>query len=145
MIILADQLIIGPALALGLIIGVYEWIVVHRDVDKAFQKQALHGGQSLITAIIFTFCSMNASFVLSVAPALQNLPLVGQPLGLQIAIGLIAAIKIHGANQLKGASGVQGLKAGETWFHSVLIGALIAAAPYAYPLLEPVLPAWIKF
>ena len=106
MIRIAEQLIIGPALALGLAIGIYEWIVIHRDVDKAFQSQALHSTQSIITALIFTFCSMNAAFVLSVAPALSGIPVIGTPIGLQAAVGLIAAIKIHGMNRAKAARGI---------------------------------------
>ncbi|MBS3148940.1 hypothetical protein J4219_08765 [Candidatus Woesearchaeota archaeon] len=136
------ELIIGPALALGLIIGVYELIVVHRDVDKAFAR-SMHGTQAIITSIIFTFVSMNADFVYTAAPVFQSIPL--GPLGLQIAAGLIAAVKIHGANQTKGLSSGSGVKAGETWFHSILVGALIVAAPYVYPIVEPMLPDWVKF
>lgn len=136
------ELIIGPALALGLIIGIYELIVVHRDIDKAFAK-SIHGTQAVVTALIFTFVSMNADFVYNAAPVLQSIPL--GPLGLQIAAGLIAAIKIHAANQTKGLPSGAGVKAGESWFHSILIGALIVAAPYVYPLVEPMLPDWVKF
>ena len=87
---------------------------------------------------------MNAQFVLDLIPALAAIPVLGTTIGLQIAIGLIAAIKIHGVSQaIKTGGGGAGL--GETWFHSILIGALIVAAPYAYPVVEPMLPDWIKF
>ena len=142
---MAQTLIIGPALVLGLAIGIYEWIIIHRDVDKAFQSQALHGTQSVITALLFTLATMNAEFVLNAAPALKGIPIVGTALGLHIALGLIAAIKIHGLNQAKAARGISGIHGGETWFHSILIGALIAAAPYIYPIIEPQVPAYLKF
>ena len=87
---------------------------------------------------------MNTEFVLSVIPALQNIPLLGTVLGAQIALGLIAAIKVHGVSQaLKTGGGGPGI--GETWFHSILIGALIVAAPYVYPVVQPILPAWLNF
>ena len=137
------EFIIGPALALGLIIGAYEYIVLARDVQIKSHKLT-HGIQAVILSIVFVFATMNTDFVLTVIPALQSIPVLGTVLGAQIAIGLIAAIKIHGASQaLKTGGGGPGT--GETWFHSILIGALIVAAPYAYPAIEPALPSWIKF
>ena len=64
---------------------------------------------------------------------------------LQIAIGLIAAIKIHGVSaEIKtNIGGSVGMK--ETWFHSLLIGALIVGSPYALPFVinAGVLPKWL--
>ena len=136
-------LIIGPAIALGLAIGIYEALVIHRDVTIPAHRFG-HTVHALILSIVFVFCTMNAAFVLKMIPQLASIPLLGTALGLQIAIGIIAAIKIHGVSQaLKSGGGGAGL--GETWFHSILIGALIVAAPYAYPLVKPMLPKWILF
>ena len=136
-------LIIGPSLALGLIIGAYEAIVIHRDVTVPTHRFG-HMIHALILAVVFVFCTMNTEFVLKLIPALQAIPLLGTVLGAQIAIGLIAVVKVHGVSQaLKTGGGGPGL--GETWFHSILIGALIVAAPYVYPTVAPLLPAWIKF
>ncbi|HLC32738.1 MAG TPA: hypothetical protein VJJ82_02840 [Candidatus Nanoarchaeia archaeon] len=137
------MIVIGPAIALGLAIGIYEALVIHRDVSVPTHRFG-HTIHALILSIIFVFCTMNAAFVLKMIPALAKIPLIGTVLGLQIAIGLIAAIKIHGVSQaLKSGGGGPGL--GETWFHSILIGALIIAAPYAYPLVKPMLPTWLLF
>jgi len=139
----APAMIIGPSLALGIIIGAYEAIVIHRDVSVPTHRFG-HMIHAFILSIIFVFCSMNAQFVLDLIPAIASIPILGTALGLQIAIGLIAAVKIHGVSQaIKSTGGGAGL--GETWFHSILIGALIVAAPYAYPVVEPLLPDWIKF
>lgn len=139
----AAALIIGPSIALGLIIGAYEAIVIHRDVTVPTHRM-MHMLHALALSVVFVFCAMNAAFVLNLIPALQAIPVLGTAIGLQIAIGLIAAIKIHAVSKaLPSAGGIKG--AGETWFHSLLIGALIVAAPYAYPVIEPVLPDWIKF
>ncbi len=139
----AVAIILGPSLALGLIIGAYEAIVIHRDVTVATHRFG-HTIHAFLLSILFVFCTMNAQFVLDLIPALQAIPLLGTALGLQIAIGLVAAIKIHGVSRAI-KSGMGGAGLGETWFHSVLIGALIIAAPYAYPVVEPILPDWIKF
>lgn len=136
-------LMIGPALALGLIIGIYEIIVIHRDVQVRAHRFG-HGVHAMLLAIAFTFATFNVPFVLNLIPALKGIPLLGTTLGFQIALGLVAAVKIHTVSRaVKTGAATTGL--GETWFHSILIGALIVAAPYAYPLLEPALPGWIKF
>ena len=127
----ALALIIGPALALGVIIGAYEAIIIHRDVTVPTHRFG-HMIHAFLLAILFVFCAMNAEFVLSLIPQLAAIPILGTAIGLQIAVGLIAAIKIHGVSKAI-KSGVATAGLGETWFHSILIGALIIAAPYAYP------------
>lgn len=140
---MAEALIIGPALALGFIIGTYEAIVIHRDVTVPTHRFG-HMIHALILSMIFVFVTMNVEFVLANIPFLTTIPLLGTALGLRIAVGLLAAIKIHGVSRaLK--TGVAGRGLGETWFHSILIGALIVGAPYIYPMVEQILPEWIKF
>lgn len=141
---MAEALIIGPAIALGTIIGAYEAIILHRDVTIPTHRFG-HMIHALLLSILFVFCSMNAAFVLGLVPQLAAIPILGTPIGLEIAIGLIAAIKIHGVSRAVKGAGMAGAGMGETWFHSILIGALIVAAPYAYPVVEPMLPNWVKF
>ena len=136
-------LIIGPAIALGLLIGLYEAFIIHRDV-RVPTYRFMHTLHAIFLSLIFVFCTMNAHYVFKLIPALAQIPVLGTVLGLQIAVGLIAAIKIHAVSRtLQTGSSAGGL--GETWFHSILIGALIVAAPYAYPLVKPMLPKWILF
>ncbi len=137
------EFIIGPALALGTIIGAYEALIIHRDVSIATHRFG-HTLHAFILSILFVFATMNTEFVLEVIPAIAAIPLLGNVIALQIAVGLLAAIKIHGVSKAL-QSGGSGLGLGETWFHSILIGALIIAAPYAYPVVEPLLPSWVKF
>jgi len=139
---MADALVFGEPLALGLLIGLYESIIIHRDITVATHRFG-HMVHAFLLSIAFTFATMNTNFVLGLIPQLQSIPVLGTALGLNIAIGLIAAIKIHAVSKVvKTTAGATGL--GETWFHSILIGGLIAAAPYLFPLIEPVLPGWIK-
>ncbi len=131
-------LIIGPSIALGVIIGAYEAIVIHRDVTVPTHRFG-HMIHAFLLAILFVFCTMNTEFVLSLVGFEGILPIF-----VQAGIGLIAVIKIHGVSKaIKSAGGGAGL--GETWFHSILIGALIVAAPYVYPVVEGLLPVWLKF
>jgi len=136
------SLIIGPALALGVIIGAYEAIVIHRDVTVPTHRMG-HMIHAFVLSILFVFVVMNTQFVLDNIPQLAAIPIIGNVHILRLAVGLIAAIKVHGVSRAVKSGGGPGL--GESWFHSVLVGALIVAAPYAYPLIEPMLPTWLKF
>ena len=136
-------LILGPAIGLGIVIGAYEAIVIHRDVAVPTHRFG-HMTHAFVLSIFFVLCTMNAQFVLDLIPQLAAIPVLGTPLGLHILIGLIAAVKIHGVSRaIKGGMGGSGM--GETWFHSILVGALMIAAPYAYPVVEPMMPSWLKF
>ena len=139
----APALIIGPSILFGFIIGAYEAIVIHRDVSVPTHRFG-HMIHALILSILFVLITMNVDYFLGLVPAIASIPILGSAIGIRIAIGLIAAIKIHAVSRaLKSGGGGAGL--GETWFHSIFIGALTAAIPYAYPLVEPILPEWIKF
>lgn len=135
-------ILIGPALALGVIVGVYEAIIIHRDVQVPTHRFG-HMMQAFFLSIVFVFVAMNTQFVLNNIPQLASVPFIGNVHILRAAVGLVAAIKIHGVSRAVKTGGGPGL--GETWFHSILIGALIAASPYAYPLIEPMMPEWLKF
>jgi len=139
------DLLIGPALFLGLIIGAYEAIVVHRDVTVPTHRFT-HMIHALVLSVLFVFASMNVDFVLSIIPALKNIPIIGSPLIVRVIIGLIATIKIHIISKVIPGTTTGAIKGmSETWLHSLLIGALIVAAPYLYPFIEGALPSWVKF
>ena len=86
-----------PAILLGLIIGLYEAILMHRDVKVPTHRFG-HTIHALIFAVIAVFAVMNVEFVFSILPFLQNIPAIGNVLVFRIAIGLIAMIKIHGVS-----------------------------------------------
>lgn len=136
-------LIFGEPLALGILIGAYEFLIIHRDVQYPAHKFG-HGVHAFLLSIGFTFATMNTAFLLELIPQLAAIPILGTGLGLNIALGLFAAFKIHGVSRATktNVGTTQGMA--ETWFHSLLIGGLIASAPYIFPLIEPVLPGWIK-
>ena len=137
------ELIILPSIAIGLIIGLYEAILIHRDVQVPSGRFG-HMLHAIVFAIVATFCTMNVPFVISSISFLQTVPYLSNALVFRIAIGLIAVIKIHGVSQAIRSSYGGSVGLGETWFHSLFIGALIVAAPYAYPLLQPSMPVWLK-
>ncbi|MBI4140351.1 hypothetical protein HY485_00795 [Candidatus Woesearchaeota archaeon] len=137
------SLLIVPPLVFGAIIGLYEILLIHRDVTVPTHRFG-HSLHALIFAVVATFCTMNVAFVFSLFPQLKTIPVLSTPVAFQVLIGLIMVAKIHGASKAIRGSVPSSVGLGETWFHSLLIGALVVAAPYVYPLLKPMLPSWMK-
>jgi len=134
-------LIIIPALFLGLIIGIYEAVLLHRDVAVPSHRFG-HMLHALVYAVIAVFATMNIAFV---AKSLTFLPAFLQsPLVLQGMIGIITMIKIHGSSAaIRGSvGGSVGMK--ETWVHSFVIAGLVVAAPYIWMFLGPMMPSWLQ-
>ena len=135
-------LIIVPAVILGIAIGLYEAIVIHRDVQNP-TRRFVHTVHALVLSSAFVFVSMNAKFILHLLPFLNYVPVLGTAFGLQILVGLLAAFKIHAISQVS-QLGFHSSGLGETWFHSILIGGLVIATPYVYQVIKPTLPAWVS-
>ena len=130
------ELFLVPAVLMGVVIGLIELFFVHMD-EKGLGWLS-HGLHTLPTAFIFTFIAMNIPYV----AGLLNVTIDSNfwiLLTIQVVIGLVAAIKVKSA-----AAIVSGRNAvGEKLSHALIIGALIAASPYIYGAIEPVLPEFI--
>ncbi len=136
------ELMILPAIYYGIIVGIYEAILLHRDV-KIPSHRFGHMIHALVIAIIAVFATMNVEYVLGLIPAIQNIPLLSNVLVFQIAIGLIVMIKIHTVSAAvpRMQGGNVGLK--EKWSHSFLVAVLIVVAPYVWPFLAPLVSQWL--
>jgi len=138
------EFLVMPAIVMGLAIGLYEAILVHRDVKVARHRLG-HTLHAVGFAMIAVFATMNVNWLLATFSFLQAIPIVSNPLILQIVIGVIAMIKIHGASAaIKTTVGGATVGLKETWTHSFIIGALIVAAPYVWPLIAPIMPSWLQ-
>ena len=135
-------LIIIPALFLGLIIGIYEAVLLHRDVAVPSHRFG-HMLHALVYAVIAVFATMNIAFV---AQSLTFLPaFLQKPIVLQAAIGVITMIKIHGSSAaIRGSIGGGSVGMKETWVHSLVISGLVVAAPYLWIVLGPMMPSWLR-
>lgn len=123
---MSEWSIIGPVL-MGIVIGFIELAFVHSD--EAGMGWFKHGIHALPTMMLFLFISMNAGWALSFIP--YSLPTWATIL-LYIVIGLVAAIKV------KVAAAVVG-KAGEKTWHALIIGILIAVAPFIWKFIAPLI------
>lgn len=131
---MAEFVLVAP-IVLGLIIGLIELFFVH--ADESGLGWLGHGLHALPATIIFTFISMNAAWVIG----LIGLSLPGwlTNIVVPVVIGLVAAIKIKAA-----AAIAKGGTVGEKLYHALIIGALIAAAPFIWPFIAGMgfLPSW---
>ncbi|MDP6294198.1 MAG: hypothetical protein QGG83_05550, partial [Candidatus Woesearchaeota archaeon] len=114
------DIIIGPSIALGLAIGIYEATLMHRDVQVKAHRFG-HTIHALVLSVVFVFATMNVDFMLSVIPQIASIPVLGNPHVFRVIIGLIAAIKIHGTSKAIQGAGSASVGLGETWFHSILV------------------------
>ncbi|MBW3022551.1 hypothetical protein KY308_00415, partial [Candidatus Woesearchaeota archaeon] len=69
-------LMVMPAIVMGLAIGIYEAILLHRDVTIPTHRLG-HTIQAIGVAIVAVFATMNVPFVYQLFPALTAVPLLG--------------------------------------------------------------------
>lgn len=131
------------SVVLGLIIGLYELILIHKDENFRGSHWLSHGLHSVFWAMLAVFATMNAEYVYANLTFLQNIPYINNILIFRIFIGLLTIIKVHAASAVVkttiGSS--KGLK--ETWLHSLVVGALVVASPYLWPFIEPVVSPYL--
>ncbi len=124
----STQLVYVAPAVVGLACGFLELIFVHED--EPGMGWLTHGMHALPFCIFFAYISMNISYVYK----LLNLGFASNmyyDLGIRAAIGLIAAFKIKAAAAVTKGHG----SIGEKLPHALTIGALIAAAPYVWPMV----------
>ena len=137
-----ETAIIGPALLYGLIIALYEIVIVHRDVKNTTHR-FMHTIHAVILSCVFVLCTMNSQLIFQIVPILYKIPFAA-PIMLQVFVGLLAAIKIHAISKVsKLGFNAKGLS--ETWLHSILVGVLVTTVPYVHLILKPFLPNWLLF
>lgn len=126
------EFLILPAVYIGGLIGLYEMFLVHKDEAFRGSHWLKHGWHALLVTMFFVFLSMNVDFVYSIIPALKDVPIIA----IRGLIAVIAAAKVHTAAAVLRSSAL-GPTLGETWIHSLVVGILIAVAPYIWPFIEP--------
>lgn len=136
-------LIIYPALYMGLIIGLYELILIHRDENFRGSHWLSHGIHAVGWAMAAIFAVMNAEYVYGALAFLKNVPILSNVWAFRVAIGLITLIKIHSASAVVKSTmgGGKGLK--ETWAHSFVVTVLIVLSPLIWPLIAPVVSKYL--
>ncbi len=122
--------LILPSIIMGLILGALEMFFVYQDEMSMGILAITHALHTFPFTILFVFLNMHVEIIMKFLPMLPSTPVV--ILGIRIAIGLLALIKIAGAAAL-----VKGSMIGEKWIHCIIIAALIVAAPYVWTYIGP--------
>ena len=121
-------IVILPVIILGLILAILEIVFVYQD--EGSMHPLTHAMHALPAMFIFIFISMNVSFVLGLFNMQTNLWLT---IGIRVIVGIIAMAKIAGAVAVAGP-------VGEKLPHTLIIGALIIAAPFIWESLVCLIP-----
>lgn len=137
-----EQILLMPALLFGAIIGLLELFFIHADENFKGSHWLSHGLHAVVIAIIGVFAAMNLDYVLALFPALKQIPYISNLLLWRIAIGLIITIKTYTISAV--VAGAKGRGMHEKLWHCLIIGFLVAISAYVYPILEPILPAFLK-
>jgi hypothetical protein len=132
---------IAPAVV-GIVISLVEMFFVMQD--EGGMHPLAHGLHAVPTCLLFTYISMNAPFFGNwVASSLGWTIFTSTTMSMiiiPIVIGLIAAIKVKSAAAIVGGHG----SIGEKLPHALIIGALIAAAPFVWPFVAGVIPDFLN-
>ena len=128
--------VILPALLMGVLLSLIEIYFVAKDeAGMHWFKHAMH---ALPAMFIFTFIAMNMGWALGLIGLDGSLLIT---VAAQVAIGVVAMIKVKAAASITGRGGV-----GESNIHVFIIGLLIAASPYIWGLgLEPFIGDLLPF
>ena len=145
----AATIFIEPVIVLGVILGLYELILIHRDESFRRSHWLGHGIHAVVIMMIALFAVFNWAYFLQLTGlGTKNIPLISNILVGRIAIGLILNFKMHAVSAVvKGRAFAGGVSGGmaEHWTHTIIVSVLVVTAPYYWPLILPMLPAWARF
>jgi hypothetical protein len=134
---MAIGLLIFPSIIVGLIASIMELAFVHSD-EGVGAHWLTHGLHAVPVCIIGAIISMNAQWALSFIPGVKNMSFLTYVV--PVVIGLVIAFKVKGAAAIIHGHG----NVGEKLPHALAVGAVIAIAPFIWPVVAPLLPAFLR-
>jgi len=136
------ELVLLSIIPLAIIIGLYELIAIHSDMSFRGSHWFGHGLASMISIAIALFITMNTEYFIEAVGI--TYPYLSNPLILRIVVGIILNLKIHAQSSLaRGGGGIAARGLAEHWIHTLIVSILVVIAPYVWPLVEPIVPAWL--
>lgn len=136
------ELIILGSIYTGLILGLYEFFALHKDLSFRGAHFLKHFWHTLILTLVLVGAVMNLDLVLELIPQLELIPFISNPWVFRILIGLIALIKVHASGLVVRSVGGSG-SIGETWAHALIISILIVLSPLIWPLVSPFIEQYL--
>ena len=134
-----------PIIVLGVILGLYELILIHRDENFRGSHWFGHGLHSVFFMMVALFFVFNTDYFLNITGlAEKGWPIISNPWAVRAIIGLILNIKMHAVSSvIKG--GLRGSMTGgmaEHWTHTTIVSVLVVLAPLYWPIISNFLPSW---
>lgn len=143
--VMSQGFILLPAIVLGLVIGLYELFAIHADMNFRGSHWLGHGVHAAILGVIAVIITMNTAWFLDITGlAARNIPVISNVHILRIIVGLFMVVKVHSVSAIGGTRLASSAGLAEKWTHSLIIGILIIAAPYVWPFIAPLMPAWLQ-
>lgn len=139
MVVQEVSIVFFPAIVSGAFIGLYELMLIHRDESFRGSHWLGHGLHTFIPIVLGLLVSFNVPFFLDQFGA--SLPVwIQNEFLIRMAIAFIIALKINAVSAVVPGAAGKGMR--EKFIHSLVVGSLVAVAPYVWPFVEPFLPAW---
>jgi hypothetical protein len=126
--------IVAPII-MGVIAGIVDIGFMVKDLSGDAKSTIGHGVGAMTYLIAFSFVAFN----IELATNSGFLPTFFQnQIAVLIIIALITAVVVHAKSAVFAKS--RGPGTHETWLHSIILGVLVAASPFIWPLIEGYLP-----
>src|SRR3989344_4087324 len=91
-----QTLVFFPVIGLGIILGLYELILIHRDENFRGSHWLGHGLHAVVFMWVALFAVFNTDYFMQITVLINTgWPLISNPWAIRIAIGLILNIKMH--------------------------------------------------
>src|SRR3989344_1127075 len=130
----------NAVIVLGIILGLYELIAIHGDLNFRGSHWIGHGFHSIILMMVALFAVFNWPTFLEITRlASSGIPFLSNVWVGRILIGLILNFKMHGVSKVvHGQLAARGMA--EHWAHTFIISGLVIVSPLYWPFIEPLLP-----
>jgi len=126
--------IIAPII-MGVIAGIVDIAFMVKDLSGDAKSTIGHGLGAMTYLIGLSFVAFN----IELATNSGYLPVFFQnQIAVLIILALVTAVIVHAKSAVFARS--RGPGTHETWIHSIILGVLVAASPFIWPLLKGFLP-----
>ena len=130
-----------PIIPMTLLLGIIQLFFVHKDEPFRGSHAISHGLHILILMPIFLFVVFNVQVAASLAGLSLSAWYVNE-IFVRGVVAFVFGIKSYAMSVV--AKGAAGRGMHEGILHVLIMMALVFAAPFVWPILEPMLPTWAK-
>lgn len=141
------DILIFPVVALGIILGIYELIAIHSDMNFRGSHWFGHGLHAVVFMFVALFIVLNVETFFELAGvASWGLPSwLTNPWVFRALVGIILNIKMHATSSLSHGGQLAARGMAEHWTHTTLISLLVVLSPLYWPVVAVLLPSWASF